>query len=160
MSLCGIYMIKAFSPILSVMLALLIAGCRTDPAVSLAKCIEVSSNKLIDLNTNKVTENCNIGLTRSYVAVIHPALTLDDKAYIAHGLDVKNIKILRSLREVSKGHESIYIIPFNDQELPSRTTSQGSIISVRELIVVRKSEPFLRFTLEWFPDGIKVIKLE
>lgn len=141
-------------------LALTNAGCKTDASVSLAECIGVSFNKLIDSNRRKITSQCNIGLVGNYVAVLHPAVILSDEAYKAQGLNDKTVKILRSLQASGAGYESIYIIPLNGQELPSRTTSQGKTVSVRNLLVVKKAEPLLTFTLEWFPDEVRVVDLK
>jgi hypothetical protein len=141
-------------------LTLIIAGCRADASVSLAKCFDVSFRELIDSNQGTITNRCDIGLQGDYVAVLHPAIMLDDEVYISHGLDHKAIKTLRSLRGAGAGYESIYIIPLNGQASPSRTTSQKSVVNVRKLIVARKSVSNLTFTLEWSPEGVMIVELK
>lgn len=141
-------------------LALLTTACRTDASVSLAECIGKAYRELLDSDQRTITRQCNIGLAGDYVAVLNPAAVLSDEEYKDHGLDDRTLKILHSLQGHGGVYESIYIIPLDGQEQPSRTTSQGKIVGIQNLIVASKTAPILTFTLEWSPDKTRVVRLQ
>ena len=149
------------SNILIVMaLASMVPGCKKDASVTLAECIEKARNELIESNLNKVTKQCDIGFKGSYLVVLHPAAELNRVDYKKHGLNESEIKTLSNLRSSGRLSESIYVIPLDGQETPSRTTSQGTDVSLHGLILTRNNGPFLNVTLEWTPESIEVVGLQ
>jgi hypothetical protein len=92
--------------------------------------------------------------------VLHPADELDGADYKSHGLKESEIKTLINLRSSGRMSESIYIIPLDGQEPPSRTTSQGTVVSLHGFISARNNGPFLKVTLEWTPESIYVVGLQ
>ena len=140
-------------------LTLALSACKNDASVLLAECIGEAQKELLETNQRSIAKSCNVGLRGDYLAVLHPAAKLNDEELKNHGLDEKEINVLRSLQSPRVAYESIYMIPLTGQALPSRTTSQGGIVSIPVFISEKKSSPVLKFTLEWTPDGVKVVGL-
>jgi hypothetical protein len=140
-------------------LMLTLSSCKKDASVLLAECIWEAHKELLEANQRSIAKSCNVGLKGDYLAVLHPAATLNDEELKNYGLDEKEIKELRALQSPRDAYESIYMIPLKGQELPSRTTSQGGIVSIPVFISEKKRSPVLEFTLEWTPDGVKVVGL-
>ena len=143
--------------IMALMLTLL--SCKKDASVLLAECILEAHKELLEANQSSIEKSCNVCLKGDYLAVLHPAATFNDDEFKNFGLDAKAIKDLRSLQFPQDAYESIYMIPLKGQELPSRTTSQGRIVSIPVFISEKKSSPVIEFTLEWTPEGVNVVGL-
>ena len=146
--------------ILIIALTLALSACKKDASVLLAECIGDAHKELLNTNQRTITNSCNVGLNGAYLVVLYPAINLNDKELKNYGLDDREIRVLRSLQFPQVAYESIYIIPLEDQELPSRTTSQGGMVNIPNFISVKKGDPVLAFTLEWAPDGIKIVSLQ
>jgi hypothetical protein len=151
---------KLSNILIVIAIASLVPGCKKDASVALAECIGKARNELIESNLNKFTKQCDVGLKGNYLVVLHPAAELDGADYKSHGLKESEIKTLINLRSSGRMSESIYIIPLDGQEPPSRTTSQGTVVSLHGFISARNNGPFLKVTLEWTPESIYVVGLQ
>ena len=151
---------KLLNILIVMALASMVTGCKKDASVALAECIGKARNELIESNLNKVTKQCDVGLMGNYLVVLHPATELDVADYKDYGLNESEIRTLSNLRSSGRMSESIYVIPLDGQEPPSRTTSQGTVVSLHGFILARNNGPFLKVTLEWTPESIVVMDLQ
>ncbi len=149
---------KALSlTILIIALTLMLSACKKDASVLLAECIVEAHKELLEANQRTIEKSCNVGLKGDYLAVLYPAASLNDEELKNYGLNVREIKKLRSLQLSGTTYESIYMIPLTGQMSPCRTTSQSRIVNIQGFIYKKKSSPVLELTLEWTPNGVKVV---
>jgi entry exclusion lipoprotein TrbK len=141
-------------------LAILTSACMTDPAVKLANCIEESTKILSHSGQQQITASCNVHQQGGYMVVLYPAKDITDDELSEFGLNNKTIKALRNLQLPGEPYESIFFIPFDGQDLPSRTTYQSRFIKIPNLICKTKKSGELTFTLSSKPFGIEIIRIE
>ena len=146
--------------ILIVSLSLMLSACKKDTSVLLAECINKAQKALVDTGQQSINRSCDVNMKGNYLAILHPAKNLDDAELKTYGLDDREIKTLRTLQIPNFAYESIYIIPLDDQEPPSRTTSQGGAVNVLDFISAKKDNPVLTITIEQTPTGINIVGLQ
>ncbi len=143
--------------LLALLAGLSATGC-SDPAVKLAYCLEAGANKLASTGDSESSRDCDLGLQGHYVVVLYPAKDPADSDLSRVGMSDPVKQTVRRLR--LGPWESIYVIPQEKQEAPSRTTSQKHSVIIPELIAIDKYDDDVSVILRKTPDGIVVVGMK
>ena len=109
--------------LLALVAGLFATGC-SDAAVKLAHCLESGAKELASTGDSEGSRDCDLGLQGHYVVVLYPAKDLTDSDLRRVGLSGPMKQTVTGLRFTGEPYESIYVIPQEKQEAPSRTTYQ------------------------------------
>ncbi len=145
--------------LLTLLAGLSATGC-SDAAVKLAYCVEAGAYKLASTDDYESSRDCDLGLQGHYVVVLYPAKDLTDSDLSRVGMSDPVKQTVRGLQFTGKLYESIYVIPQEKQEPPSRTTYQKHSVIIPELIAIDKYDDDVSVILRKTPDGIAVVEMK
>ncbi len=151
-------MMRTITGLLLALLAGLSATGCSDAAVKLAYCLEAGANKLASTGDSESSRDCDLGLQGQYTVVLYPAKDAADSDLSRVGLSDRMKQTVGRLR--LGPYESIYVIPQEKQEAPSRTTYQKRSVIIPELMAIEKYDDDVSVILRKTPDGIAVVEIK
>ena len=145
---------------LLILVVILASGCDafTDPAVRVATCLEKAAASLKRSSGATSTSPCDVALEGSYVLVLHPDGELPDTTLLEAGLPKTALSELRALR--LGPNESVYVIPLEGHEPPSRTTYQARFVSIPKLLVKVNTNRSVSLTVGRTGSDIAVLEVQ
>ena len=136
------------------------AGCVSDGAVRLARCIERAAAKLESSKEAEIREQCDLRVGGASKVVAFPSSAVSSARLKAEGLAQADIRTLNELQIGDSPYARLNVLPASRRPRPSRTTYHRRFVETPALLVCWAPTSTVTIVLRREPGWTALAKLE